>query len=394
MIEQRNWAGNIRFRPAEFQTPNSERKLIKIVKNCHQSETTVRVVGARHSCSPLIETDDVLVSLEQFKKFRHLQNEDTEAVVDAGMTIEEVGKALFRYGLGMENIGHIDQQVLGGAISTGTHGAGKRLTNLSGQVKSIRVITGRGEVKTFNEREDPEIMRALRVSVGSLGIFSQIGLCVLPAFQLYRQHWCTSVNSCMAHLNQLMEENRNFGFYWYPRRDEVSIRLWNKPGEGSQHLPYARLDSEETGWSKDLLPTPQELRFNELEYSFPWQKAEACFLEIRDRILKKHRKHVGWRVLFRPVAEDDNYLSNCYGQTSVAITVHQNASLPYQEYFSDIEQIFMSYGGRPHWGKIHSMTSKQLQDCYPEWDKFQRIREVFDPKGIFLTPYLKRIFID
>lgn len=392
--EQRNWAGNIRFRPAAFQIPSSERTLSNVLKKCHKSGTTVRAVGARHSCSPLIETDDVLVSLEKFKKFRGLQHEKKEATFDAGMTIEEVGQVLFRHGLAMENTGHIDQQALGGAISTGTHGAGKHLTNLSGQVTSIRLITGTGELTTFNEQEHPEIMQALRVSVGSLGIFSRIGLRVLPAFQVYRQHWCASVNDCITHLPTLMEENRNFGFYWYPRRDEVSIRLWNIPGKGSQHLPYARLDHEETGWGKDLLPTPHELRYHELEYSFPIERAAECFLEIRERILKKHRKHVGWRALFRPVAGDDNYLSNSYGQTSVAITVHQNASLPYEEYFNDIEQIFQGHGGRPHWGKIHSMTSKQLENCYPEWDKFQRIREKFDPKGIFLTPYLKRIFID
>src|SRR5690606_1762180 len=115
------------------------------------------------------------------------------------------------------------------------------------------------------------------------------------------QHYCTSVADCIKHLPELMEENRNFGFYWYPRRDDISLRLWNVPGTGTQQLPYARLDKEETGWSKDLLPTPHELRYVELEYSVPIARATDCFMEIRERILKKHRKQVGWRVLFRPV---------------------------------------------------------------------------------------------
>lgn len=392
--EQSNWAGNIRFEPHEYYVADDEQTLIRTLKKANLDGKTVRASGARHSCSPVIETDDILISLDRFKQFHGVNDKQTEATVGAGMTVEEVGKALFRYHLAMENTGHIDQQSLGGAISTGTHGAGKKLTNLSGQVTAIRLITAAGEIKTYNDYDHAEIMRALRVSLGSLGIFTQITLRVIPAFQVQRQHYCTSVADCLKHLPALMEENRNFGFYWYPRRDDISLRLWNVPGTGTQQLPFARLDKEETGWSKDLLPTPHELRYVELEYSFPIELATDCFMEIRERILKKHRQQVGWRVLFRPVAADNNYLSNAYGRQSVAITVHQNAGLPYQEYFKDIEQVFQAYDGRPHWGKIHSMSASQLKQRYPEWDTFQHIREELDPKGTLLTPYLKRILIE
>lgn len=391
--EQRNWAGNIRFEPDKYYIVDGEQALIRKLEKANLDGKIVRAAGARHSCSPVIETDDVLISLDKFKQFHGLNDNRTEVTVGAGMTVEEVGKALFEHHLAMENTGHIDQQSLGGAISTGTHGAGKELTNLSGQVTSIKLVTGRGELKTYDERNHPDIMRALRVSLGSLGIFTQITLRVIPAFQVQRQHYCTSVADCLKHLHKLMGENRNFGFYWYPRRDDVSLRLWNVPGTGTQQLPYARLDKEETGWSKDLLPTPHELRYVELEYSLPIERATDCFMEIRERILKKHRKQVGWRVLFRPVAADNNYLSNAYGRHTVAITVHQNACLPYQEYFKDIEQIFQAYDSRPHWGKMHSMTASQLGLLYPEWETFQRIREEFDPNGTLLTPYLKRILI-
>ena len=67
----------------------------------------------------------------------------------------------------MENTGHINKQVLAGAIATGTHGAGKTLTNLSGQVYGIKMITGTGEMKSFTQDDHPEMMQALRVSLGS-----------------------------------------------------------------------------------------------------------------------------------------------------------------------------------------------------------------------------------
>lgn len=392
--EQTNWAGNIRFTPDVFHKPGSEKSVAKLIKEANKTDRSVKVAGARHSCSSIFKTDDILLSLEKFKKFRGVDPNHTEASFDAGVTVEMAGETLFRYGLAMENTGHIDQQTLAGAVSTGTHGAGKHLSNLSGQVTALRLVTGSGLIRSYNERDHPEVMRALRVSIGALGIITQVSLRVLPAFQVHRQHYCISTADCMKHLSELMENNRNFGFYWYPRRDEVSLRLWNIPGSGLQELPYARLDFEQTGWGKDLLPTPHDLRYHELEYSFPIEQAQDCFMEVRERILKKHRKQVGWRVLFRPIAADDNYLSNAYGHPIVAITIHQNQPLPYKEYFADIEQIFQSYGGRPHWGKIHTMAAKELKKCYPEWDSFQRIREEFDPKGVLLTPYLKHILID
>jgi FAD/FMN-containing dehydrogenase len=389
-----NWSGDIRFSPSQIVVPNSEEQLIQVIKEAISNKLTIRTVGARHSCSPIFETDQILVSMENFKGMYEFDAENGMAVFGAGTTVEEAGEALFTVGLAMENTGHINKQALAGAISTGTHGAGKKLENLSGQVTGIRLITGTGELKEFEEKKDSQLMQALKVSLGSLGIFTQVTLRVLPRFQLHRRQYCAYTDDCMANLDRLMNENRNFCFYWYPRRDDVSIKLWNAPGEGTTELTYAKLYKEYSGWSKDVLPTQQNLKFNELEYSFDQQAAPQCFQELRQRIKEKHRKNIAWRVLYRPVAADNVYLSNAYERNIVAITVHHHAALPYQDYFNDIEKIFQSYGGRPHWGKKHSLHASQLQKLYPMWNRFQHIRQQFDPHGIFLNTYLRNIFLD
>lgn len=389
-----NWAGNIRFTPAELHVPQDERSIVKLVEKATFEKRTIKTLGSRHSCSSIFKTEDILLSMEKFNRFRGCDHEKREAVVDAAMTIEEVGNALFNNGFAMENIGHIDQQAIAGAICTGTHGAGKGFTNLSGQAIGVRLVTGTQEIKSFSHDADPEMMQALRVSLGALGIFTNITLKVLANYKVHHQYFCTSVSACIKNLPYLVDNNRNFGFYWYPRRDDVSLRLWNIPGGGVSNLPFAELKQEKTGWSKDLLPSPQELRYKELEYSIRAEHAPDCFLEIRERIKSKHRKVVGWRVLYRPVAADDTYLSNAYGYDTVAMTVHQNANLPHQEYFNDIENIFQTYGGRPHWGKIHSMKAAQLKKCYPMWDRFHEIRRQLDPNGIFMNDYLRRVFLE
>jgi FAD/FMN-containing dehydrogenase len=293
----------------------------------------------------------------------------------------------------MENTGHINKQRVAGAISTGTHGAGKHLKNLSGQVYGVRLVSGTGDIREFNENNDPQMMQALKVSLGALGIFTHITLKVLPAFRLRRTQYCARLDECLEALDQMMDENRNFCFYWYPRRDDVSIRTWNFETEASKRLPFGKVYKEYTGWGKDVLPSVQTLKYNELEYSVDAAVAADCFMAIRQRILEKYRKLVAWRVLFRPVAADDVMLSNAYKRDTVAITVHQNATLPYREYFDDIEGIFQQFEGRPHWGKKHSMQAKDLEQLYPEWENFQSIRREMDPGDIFLNDYLKRVFV-
>ncbi|WP_026731107.1 D-arabinono-1,4-lactone oxidase [Fischerella sp. PCC 9605] len=388
-----NWSGSIRFTPKSIETPENEEMLVDLVRQAVAFKRNLRVVGSSHSCSQVFKTDDILVSLEKFADIESYDATAGTATVNAGMKLHDISQALLKVGLAMENIGDVDYQAIAPAIGTGTHGAGKHLTNLSGQVIGLRMVTGTGEIVECSLEQNPELLRAARVSMGTLGIFTAVKLRLLPAYKLHRQEWCTHIDDCLANLDWLMEENRNFAFYWYPRRDEARIRIWNLPGQGSTDLSFARLDKEWSGWSGEVLPTPQELRYDESEYSLPVEVAPECFKKVRQRVKEKHRQMVGWRILYRPIARDDAYLSNAYERDIVAITLHQNAALPHWEYFTDIESIFQAYDGRPHWGKKHTLKAKDLRSLYPMWNRFQEIRQRLDPNGIFLTRYLRELLV-
>lgn len=390
-----SWSGSIRFTPEQVLRPANEAELQQIVRDVYQQGKTLRTVGASHSCSGVYATDEFLVSMQNLSGLLQADTDACTAVLLPNTTIEGVGNAIAPLGLAMENIGHIDQQTLAGAISTGTHGAGKYLANLSSQLIGLRLITGTGEIREFDERRHPEMMQALRVSLGSAGVFTEVQLRLLPQYRLIRKQYCASLDDCLAHLDELLETHRNCCFYWYPRRDDVSLRTWDEEDSGVPGPPFGKLYKEMRGYAKDVLPSEQTLKFNELEYSVDIHNAIPCFLEIRKRIKEKHRSNVGWRVLFRPVKGDDSWLSNAYGRSAVAaITIHQNATLPYEAYFNDIEPIFQAYGGRPHWGKKHTMGAAGLRRLYPKWADFQHIRTQLDPQGTFLNEHLKTLFVD
>jgi FAD/FMN-containing dehydrogenase len=389
----RNWAGSVRFEPQAVSRPGTEADVVDLVRRARQEGRTIRAAGSGHSSSDLVRTDGVLVDLRHLAELESHDADRGQATLGAGARLNDVNELLFDQGLMMENLGDVAYQALAGAIATGTHGSGRGLTNLSGMVEGGRMVTGRGEVIEFSSG-DPELLRAARVSLGCLGIFTAVTMRVRPSYRLHRKEWCTSTEACLEHLDDLVNSNRNFDFYWYPRRDDVKLRTWNPPGEGPADIPYASQVKEMKGWAKEVLALEQPLRFHEMEYGLPLEDGAECFRAIRERIMDRHRKTVGWRVLCRPVAADDAFLSNCSGRDTLAITVHQNNTLPYRDYFEDLEPIFREHGGRPHWGKRHSMERmpEELRRLYPEWDRFMAIRRELDPDGLFLSGYMRRLF--
>ncbi|HOF88601.1 MAG TPA: D-arabinono-1,4-lactone oxidase, partial [Armatimonadota bacterium] len=316
------------------------------------------------------------------------------ATIRAGMQVRAAARALRERGLGVPNLGDVDVQLLAGAIATGTHGTGRTLRNLSDMLIGGRMVTADGEVRAFDQEHDHDLLRAARVSLGTLGIFTEMTLQLSAAYRLRRQEWCTHIDACLEHLDALIARNRNFDFYWYPRSDAAKLRTWNPPEDALDDLLYASLVHDTIGWSDEVLPKERPLRFEEMEYALPAEAGVDCFQAVRARVKARHRQYVGWRVLYRTIAADDVYLSPYYGRESVTISIHQNATLPSWPYFQDIEPIFLAYGGRPHWGKKHTLGCAELQPRYPLWHRFRDIRRRLDPEGRLMSPYLYELLED
>jgi FAD/FMN-containing dehydrogenase len=387
-----NWSGSLRFTPQQRVAPAHESELAGLVRRAAAEGRTVRAVGHGHSSTALVQTEDLLVSLDRMSGLLHVDRETCTATLGAGTQLDEAGRLLREAGLAMEHLGDIDQQALAGVIATGTHGSGRKLHNLAAPVIGVRMISAAGELIEWNAEREPELLRAARVSLGAIGIQTALTLRLIPAYQLHKRVFCAHVEDALAHMHELADANRSVDFYWYPRRDDVKIRLLNMPGQQIPALPWATLLEEEQGWSAEIIPNRRELRFEELEYALPAEAAIDCFCAVRERIKERHRQSVAWRVLFRYVAADDAYLSTAHGRETVTISILQNATLPYWPYFLDIEPIFQQFGGRPHWGKHHTAGPAYLRRVYPEWERFQQIRRTLDPNGVFLNPYLSGLF--
>ena len=390
----RNWSGSLRFRPARIEAPESEAELQQLVRTLAGQGRTLRPIGSAHSSSAVVATDDVLVSLRHFSGLRSYDRQTCRARVGAGMLLSDLGEALAEVGLAMPNYGDVATQTLAGALGTGTHGSGQRLYNLSMTLVGGRLVTGTGDIVAFSVERDPDLVRALRVSMGLLGVLTEVELQLEPGYDLHRQEWCSDFSACFDRIDTLAGENRNFDLYWYPRSDEVKLRCLNPPGAAPDYSGFARLVEDKTGPSHEIIPKHSDIpdRFDEMEYALPAEAGPECLLAVRARLREKWRRIVAWRVLYRFIRADDSWLSEAHGRETVSISLHQNSALPFRAFFADIEPIFQAHGGRPHWAKIHAMGGDALRARYPMAERFFALRRALDPDGVFLTPALRAMF--
>ncbi len=422
-----NWSGIVKFSPEKVYFPTSESEIMKVVKKCAAKNRKIRIIGSAHSWNPLFETQMALVSLDKYQGIESIDFEKMQATVYAGTKIKYLGELLHENGLAMENLGDIDVQSIAGAIGTGTHGTGINLGIIPTQVVGLSLVTASGEVLECSAEKNPHIFKAAQLSLGTLGIISKITLQCVPAYKLHFVSNKENFSSCLNNLEEYIANNRNYEFYWFPHTETVQNKFSNisqeavKPYTKANYLndlvlenmlfgaissmtrvvpsmsaSVAKLSANLVGetnkldWSHKVYATPRLVKFNEMEYNVPIESFKDVCEEIAECVRQKHFK-VHFPTENRFIKGDDIYLSPCYGRDSAHISVHVFKGKPYKEYFAALESIFRNHNGRPHWGKLHTLTADDLCELYPKWEDFGNIRRKLDPTNLFLNGYLQNL---
>ena len=425
-----NWSGWVRSEPRQTARPESETELAAALRD---GVGPVRVVGSGHSFTALGETDGALVSLDAMQGVVGVDAAALTATVKAGSKIHSLGRPLFDAGVGLKNQGDIDRQAIAGAVGTGTHGTGPALGSLSSEVRAFRLVTASGEVLVCSPQTNADVWEAGRVSFGSLGVMSEITLNVRKAYKLSERNWVMPADECWRDLAKLRDAHRHFEFFWFPYADSVVAKSLDETDEAvaepiSSEQMFARGErvsadqrvfqygcqvaravpalsaplqrfftrasmgaSTRSRWSHEIFPSARNVRFNEMEYAVPAANGADCIREIAEAI-RSQRVPGCFPLEFRFVKADDIWLSPFYKRDAVTISVHQFSKQSYDQLFTVAETIFKRYGGRPHWGKLHTQKAAELAKLYPKWEDFRALRRRLDPGGKLLNSYLKGIF--
>lgn len=423
-----NWSGSVRFSPRRVERPSSVDDVVAVVRRAAARGEWLRTMGSAHSFTPLIATPDVLVSLDRLQGVLEVDHEVGTASVLAGTKLHRLGSDLAAHGVAQENLGDVDAQAIAGAISTGTHGTGGNFGSLSTQLVAATLVTAAGDVVRCSVDHYPRMFEAARLSLGAVGILLEVTLKVRPAFVLHHRDLKMSLTDCLARIPALRDENRHFEFYWFPHTERVHVKVQNQTtaparreglvhfvdevvvtngvfrvlSEISRRAPrlapavarasIAGLRPEErTARSHEIFATRRLVRFQEMEYAVPAEDLPDIVREINSWVARR-RYPVHFPVECRFGPPEDTWLGPAHGRPTGYVAVHAFRGMPYREYFAAAEAVFRSCGGRPHWGKLHSLSATELGPLYPRWSDFLDVRAELDPDGLFLNDHLRSLF--
>ncbi len=327
-----NWVGNQSFSPAFAATPRDEEEVAALVRQAAERGAGVRVAGAGHSFTPVVETDGVLLDLRALSGVVGTDSETKRATALAATRIHDFYEPLWKAGLALRNQGDIDTQQIAGAVATGTHGSGTRYTSLSGVVRGVRLVTATGELRDIDDR-DPDLLHAAQVAVGMLGVITRLELEVTDAYRLCEQVDLRSWEEVMENWDELVSRHRHFGFFWLPT--EQSAALYNLEGHGERLADqcYVKVydevgpevaDDDTEGRRVDrcyrIFPMVYDPNFHELEYFVALERAPEALQAVRELMLASLPDSV-YPLEVRTVGADDAFLSPQYKTATAVISV-------------------------------------------------------------------------
>jgi FAD-linked oxidoreductase len=425
----RNWGHSEVSRPVFRASPSSVEEVQAVVRVARERGLPMKVVGAGHSFTAIAATDGILVDLDNLQGVLGVDQEAGQVTLAAGTRLYRLPELLAPYGLALQNMGDIDRQSIAGATSTGTHGTGLAFGGLATTITRAVLVTGDGSVLEVSETSNPELLPAVRLGLGALGVLVELTIQCVPSYLLHAvEH--PEPFEVIDEFRARSENADHFELYWWPHTDKVMTKTNTRLPVESGRKPVGPVanwveerlmsngalalmcnlgriapkvtpginrlatrvygDREYTDHSYEVFTAPRNVRFREMEYALPLDEVPGALHELRAMIDAS-----GWSISFpvevRAAAPDENWMSTAHGRDSGYIAVHRYVKDDPEEYFRAAEQIFLAHGGRPHWGKMHYLDHTTFAERYPKFGEFAAVRNKLDPDRVFQNPYLERV---
>jgi len=433
-----NWGRSVRVRPQSVSRPVSVDKVIQVVRDAAARGIRVKAIGSGHSFTGIAIATGIQLDLSGLTGLIRLDPATLRVTFAAGTTLHDAGQLLEANGLAFENLGDIDSQTISGAISTGTHGTGARFGGIATRVVGLTMVTADAGVLRIGDTgggrvDNADLLPAAAIGLGALGVIVDVTVQCVPAFLVHSVERRERLDTVLGDFEARAAAVDHFEFFWFPHTEVVltktntrlaitAVRRPLSPARAwfddrvmansifSLTCGLARLvpaltpainrlattltgDREFTERSTGVFATPRTVRFREFTTE-PFAIRQADDEQVRvalGRLIDDRGWTISFPVEVRVTAADDLWLSPAHGRASGYIAVHRHCREDPLEYFRAVEQIFLSHGGRPHWGKMHFQAAAALAEAYPRHAEFVALRDRLDPDRLFSNAYLEKV---
>ncbi|WP_439131089.1 D-arabinono-1,4-lactone oxidase [Polaribacter sp.] len=420
-----SWNENLKYNYTTKYDITTEEELQEVVANNEK----IRFFGSKQSSADIAAGTDVLIDMTSYNKIVSYDYNAKTITVQSGLILSELLEAVASVGWCIPCLPDINTITIGGALATGTHGTSGKL--LSEYMIECKLVLADGSVKTVTK--DDELMDALRVSLGMLGVMSTITFQCEPEYILHVKEKPENDKEWLPKIKSRLKEHDFLRILWLPHTDTGYVITGDKidpnkevvENKGPGYLKHRRtvskilykyshkfpwitsiankiiakafFNSEKEHKGSLYQATVTKSRGSTLElaeWTIALDKFPQVFEELKTEINKWSNKsfiHIPMDVRF--VYKDNSWLSYAYKQDTVTMgCVSRNAATAdTYEAFKSVEKIFLKHGGRPHWGKRFAAKDAQLAKIYPKWEDFKEVRQKLDPTNKFLNPYLTKL---
>ncbi len=408
-----NWAGNITFSPARFERPSSIDELTELVADAPR----VRVLGTGHSFNEIADTTGLQLSVAGLPEIITLDEAARTVSVSAGTTYGRLGGVLQAQGFALANTGSLPHISVSGACSTGTHGSGDTLQNLSAMASAVELVTADGSLRTIR-RSDGEQFNGAVLALGALGVITRLELDVVPTFDVRQDVYDGLPPQTLGSaLDEVMSAGYSVSVFTSWQRG-APVQVWRK-----RRVDQAGVEPADAAWLSARLadgprhPLPGMATENataQLGVAGPWNERLPHFRmeftpsagdELQSEYLVPRSLGAdAWRALeplgdriaevlligeIRSIAADPLWLSPSHGRDCLAFHFTWRPDLPaVLPVLGEIEAALAAFDARPHWGKVFTTPPSAFDRLYPRLDDFRALAARLDPDRTFANDFL------
>jgi len=420
-----SWNENVTHNYKSLYKITTEEELQKVIKNSEK----IRVFGSKQSSADIASGLETLVDITTYNKILSFNDSEHTVTVQSGVILGDLLDAIEAKGWCIPCLPDINTITIGGALATGTHGTSGKL--LCEYMTDCSIVLADGSLKRINEKD--EMIDAVRVSLGVLGVMSEITFKCEPIYTLHVKEGPEDDSEWLPKIKERLQKHDFLRILWLPHTDKGYVITGDKINPdteiaenlGPAYLKHRRTASKilykyshifpwTTAIANKLLyrgffsstkehkgslyqATVTKSRGSTIElaeWTIGLDKFPKVFEELKTEINKWSNKsfiHIPMDVRF--VYKDKSWLSYAYVEDTVTMgCVSRNAATAdTYEAFKSIEKVFLKYGGKPHWGKRFTAKDAVISKIYSKWEDFKVLRKELDPTNKFLNPYLTEL---
>lgn len=440
-----NWEFDVTCEATDYIVPSDEAELSTFLKEEHSKGSFVKVVGNGHGLSNLTTCVDVttttrdsyIVSLANFRNVTFGAN--NTVTFGAGWDLVDIVPELIAHGLQPANLCSERVQNFIGAATTGTHGTGKNLGNIASHTLAFRVLDAAGNLHIINNETDPDGVKAFQISLGALGIITEVTIQAEPLEFLKRTTKVVNATANVTEQARLIKQYAteldrvNIAGPTYDWNSETlewdieptfTLMYWEPTNVTGVYNCSTNFCSNGCGdcssdsFCYDLAPYSISVPpsgvcnrafMGQFEHFVPIEDIESASIDYTNLQLShtgQLQQYNNELVIYeyRIIKGDDAYLSpaNTYNLGPEHSGVFAAITITYIPTYNDyaslwaytdtlgtfVETLGYKHNVRPHWNKNSKFNLTYAEYVYPEVNKWLEYENKFDPNCQFANEFL------